>query len=679
MSEPTFTNAELQAITGTGSVNVRLRLNGKPFVPGSRPRRWPLSSLPPEWIEPCRRYAAEGAPIPDDPEAAAHARPAPRPASARDQAVADARLGILAALDRWRDRETATNLNQASYRFAELYNRQEIEVEPATRAAVASVSRTRLMHWRSRHRAGGWSALLPRRGGHNVGQGLIDSDPELRDAIVAHVLERPGHVNAKTIQRALRVSFQRGRLPSYRTLQRWLAAWLAENRRLVSAVADPDRHRSRYQPAGGDASAGIARLNQLWELDSTPADVICTDGRHALVGAIDVFSRRARVLVVPTSKAAAIASLLRRAILAWGVPEAVRTDEGADYVSRHLRRALADLGVRHEVLPPFSPEKKPFIERFFGTLSRSVLELLPGFSGHSVAEAQALRSRKSFAARRGEADAEAFKVALGAAELQAACDAWLEAVYEREPHKGLSGRSPFETAAGQPSRRIDDERALDVLLAEPADGGGWRVVQKKGIFAEGTSFIAAALGALVGERVTVKRDPADAGGIYVFDRAGAFVCRAVAPEREGVDRQEIAAAMRQAAKAADTQARAYARSLKRQVKPEAAIEAILAAGRREAAQVVAFPAPAAPHDGPGIRAARDAAAADPGAKPMPTDDPRRLAEEEEGERLRAEARAYTAGMVDLAAARRRAEEEEGERLRAEARAYTAQLAKRGEA
>src|SRR5690606_26050807 len=108
---------------------------------------------------------------------------------------------------------------------------------------------------------------------------VIDADPELRDAIVAHILERPQHVNAQYIMRALRVGFAPDRLPSYRTVQRWIAAWQRDNARLVSAVADPDRHRSKYQPAGGDAAADVRRLNQLWELDSTPADVLCTDGR----------------------------------------------------------------------------------------------------------------------------------------------------------------------------------------------------------------------------------------------------------------------------------------------------------------------------------------------------------------------------------------------------------------
>ena len=125
------------------------------------------------------------------------------------------------------------------------------------------------------------------------------------------------------------------------------------------AVTNPDLDRSRHRLAGGDAAASVVRLNQFWELDSTPADVICADGkRYAIVAAIDVLSRQARVLVVPTSRAKAIAALLRRCILEWGVLEAVRTDEGKDYTSRHVLGVLADLEIEHRPCSPYTPEAK---------------------------------------------------------------------------------------------------------------------------------------------------------------------------------------------------------------------------------------------------------------------------------------------------------------------------------
>ena len=184
-------------------------------------------------------------------------------------------------------------------------------------------------------------------------------------------------------------------------------------------------------------------------------------------------------LVVPTSRATAIAALLRHCILEWGVPEAVRTDEGKDYTSRHVLGVLADLEIEHRPCPPYTPEAKPFVERFLGTLTRDLFASLPGFSGHDVAQAQARRPRKSFATRRaerarikesGEDDTVIYGAALSAEELQARCVSCCDTIYGRWPHSGLGGISPFACRASwaEPVRQVHDERALDALLAEPA-------------------------------------------------------------------------------------------------------------------------------------------------------------------------------------------------------------------
>ncbi|WP_420012975.1 integrase catalytic domain-containing protein [Tateyamaria sp.] len=176
--------------------------------------------------------------------------------------------------------------------------------------------------------------------------------------------------------------------PGLRAVQRWLKAWRADssNARALSAVSDPDGHRSRRAPALGNRAVGVDAPNALWELDSTPADVMCLDGRHQIVGAIDVWSRRVKLLVVPVSRTTAICALLRRCLIDWGVPSLVRTDEGRDYTSAHLARVLADLGVTHDVCPPYTPDAKPYIERMLGTLTRDLFAFLPGFTGHNVAD-----------------------------------------------------------------------------------------------------------------------------------------------------------------------------------------------------------------------------------------------------------------------------------------------------
>ena len=393
----------------------------------------------------------------------------------------------------------------------------------ALAAAEAGTSTKSVRRWRAKVRG-----LAP---GNRLAA-LIDRKPtgrpssidgELREELEALLLHFGDHLTARHAQRTLIARC--GRAPAVSTVREWIARYRQDNARDLSAVTNPDRHRSHRKPAGGDAAAHIERLNQEWELDSTLADVICADGkRHAVVSAIDIWSRRARILVVPTSRATAIAALLRRCILEWGVPELVRTDEGRDYTSQHVVGVIKRLELAHDPCLPYTPEAKPFIERFLGTLARDLFAFLPGFAGHDVAQAQALRSRKSFAARRGEDARKTFSVALTAEELQAHCDDWCRAIYERAPHDGLDGFSPFDRAVSWtgPVRGVQDERALDALLAEPA-GDGWRTVGKKGIRLGHADYIAGPLGGLTGERVQVRHDPADLDRIHVYDKDGIFV------------------------------------------------------------------------------------------------------------------------------------------------------------
>ena len=438
--------------------------------------------------------------------------------------------------------------------------------------------------------------------------------PSKVDAAMAATLEslafrRGAHLTSRAAHRALLA--EHGRAPAHSTVREWLRNWRRKNRRELCAVTNPDLDRSRHKPAGGDASANITRLNQVWELDSTPADVMCSDGkRYTIVGAIDVWSRRAKLLVVPSSRAIAIALLLRRCILEWGVPEAVRTDEGKDYTSHHVLGALADLEIEHLCCPPYSPERKPHIERFLGTLSRELFPELPGFTGHDVAQAQALRARKSFSARRGEDDAAIYGAELTAEELQARCDVWCEAVYGRRPHTGLGAASPFErvTSWQGPVRRIHDERALDALLAEPAGDKG-RVVCKKGIRLDSVFYIAGPLGSLVGERVRLRRDPADAGRIHVYREDGSFVCVAENPARTGADQAAIAAAMTADYREHRKAARKRARDLAQRTDPDGAAERVLDNAATAAAGVVASPKPGQAHKTPALTQAGLAAKA----------------------------------------------------------------------
>jgi len=531
-----------------------------------------------------------------------------RPLSETAERRAAARLAIVQA---WRAFAAAAFLapSAAADPFSRAYNQGGIPVEDWVRAAVDHVCARSLLSWARASARDGFAALAGRHGEHRKGTGTLDADAEMR-ALAIGLLAASPHVDAAQVHRALEARFAGRELPSLRSVQRFVARYRAENPGVLLSLANPDAHRSRLRVAFGSASGDVLGINCLWELDSTPTDVVLADGRrYALIGVIDVWSRRLLIHVAPTSSGLAVTTAIRRAILAWGVPDRIKTDNGKDYVSLHVERGLADLRIEHVTCPPYTPEGKPHIERVLGTLSHQFLELLPGYVGHSVADQQAIRSRISFAQRREqEAPVE---VQLTADALQAKLDGWCRDVYGRARHRSL-GQSPFERAASWtgPVRRVADERALDVLLAPAPDNGGIRRVGKKGIALEGTHFIAAELGPLVGEDVMVRLDPADMGSIWVFATDGRFVAKACCPHRTGIDRAAVAAEAKHRQREAVAAARKELKAAARRIRVGEIADELLAAGRRRAGQVVALPRKGETHTTPALDAAAVAARAD---------------------------------------------------------------------
>jgi transposase InsO family protein len=527
-----------------------------------------------------------------------------RTAAARLQA----RLAILAAWEAYRD-GTQLSLRQAADAFARAYNRGELGLLHALRVAVPTLSRATLYRWLRQRRQEGIDRLA---GGYGKRHrpSVWARRPEIAAYAVGVVADHPT-IRAAHLREAIAARFP-GQAPSRATVQRFLADYQASHQQTLAAMANPDAWKSRYMVAFGDAAGDVRRLNQRWEMDSTPADLLLEDGRYVLVGAIDVYSRRLSLLVAKTSKATAIAALLRRTLLAWGVPEELVTDNGQDYTSHHVTRVLAGLEIQHTRCPPFQPWAKPFIERAFRTFAHDLVELLPGYIGHNVADREAIRARQSFAERLFQRE-RAVEIRLTAAELQYFCDRWCEERYALRPHRGLHGATPAQRVATwhEPIRRITDPRALDILLAEAPGGNGLRAVQKKGIQVEGAWFIAPELAAFVGERVQVRYDPADVGRLYVFDARGQFVCVAECPERTGISRAEVAAKARALQRSRVQAERQALKAAARSVTMDDIVEAVLR-DRAETATPAIAPAtaPAIPHDTPALEAAAEAAAAE---------------------------------------------------------------------
>lgn len=454
----------------------------------------------------------------------------------------DAKLEILEAFKEFQKTLGFAN-TRARYIFAEKYNAGEVAVADWVKHTIISVSACTLRNWAEVLANKGISGLAGKYGCRK-GTGIIDTNEAVKNYILGAIYETP-HVSCKNIMRGLRARFRESRecLPSYRTLQAWVKTWKEDNEQLLTAVKNPDAWRSKYKSAAGSASESIVRLNQEWQFDGTPSDLLLADGKRCnIVGIIDVYSRRLSLSVCDRASAYAVGCATRKALLKWGVPETVRTDNGKDYVADYIKRVFAALNIEQIICPPFSPQKKPHIERAFRTFSHSLLEQLDGFIGHNVAERKDIEARRSFSQRLFSKD-ETIELRLTTQELQEFCDRWCEDIYEREEHGGL-GMTPGEKAASYTGeiRRISDERCLDVLLAKPAGKNGIRVVSKKGISYEGGYYNAPELGGYEGQQIRVLLDEQDYGELYAFDLDGKFICKAVSFENKGVSLEEVAAA-----------------------------------------------------------------------------------------------------------------------------------------
>lgn len=459
---------------------------------------------------------------------------------------AEPRLEILVAL-RGFSRDRQISESAAIEAFIAAYNDGAIAVSTDTREREARLFPATLKRWRSRFAREG-AAGLAGRYCHRRGKGLIDCDTALQAVIFGMIAKSPQLIRVRRIFNLIRARHAAGEIqavPSYPSLSGWLRRWQRDHAAELAALANPDRARGHFRFAVGVAAPDVVRPCQIWAFDNTSLEVLLlVNGqrqRWYVTTSIDYYSRRARVVLTRAPGAAATLACQRRMMRDLGpapgvfvVNEIGQHDRGSEFENRRVQTADADLGIESTANLPHRPWQNPYIESFNKTLLHGLMEQLPGYCGHNVSEAQAIRSRKTLAQRLAvksrDRDLVAFSINLSPEEVQRASDRWLEVVYEHTPHRGLGGRTPAEVwnsydgRAGA-IRTISDERKLDVLLTEIAGHNGLRVIGKQGLLIGGYAFADSALAGLAGQRVYVRCDPSDIDRVWVFseDRTQ-FLC-----------------------------------------------------------------------------------------------------------------------------------------------------------
>lgn len=481
--------------------------------------------------------------------------------TAQDQKRAWACVQILEAFNQFlADYGEGSLKAELEFSFCRLYNTRELTtISSECWNYLQKISVSTLYRLRKSFAEQGLEALgrVSRR------VGSIEASPELQNAIEICIAAGRGRWSPKQVRLALEKNFDDlPFIPSESQLRRWLDKFAIEQKpKLIQYQSDKDS-RNKLMPAFGSYSASLQHPNEIWELDDTKQDLILEfeeDGetkekRFALVGAIDVYTRRRKFQIYEVANSEAVLLLLRRCLLDWGKPIRVKTDNGKNYVSSRTELFLRALEIGIERCDPYSPQQKPHIERLFRTLQHGEFEMLPGYCGHSVAERQDIRDEK-----------DPYRLRMSPDAFQAWLDKWCEKAH-LSGSEGLNGRSPIEVLAesirkGWQVRSVADERLLDFLILPVAT----RKVQKSGIQVNNRYYVAGELGKLVGHEVHVRWHPENPNDIYVYanDSLDQFVCVAKWLNPMTAEQQQQVAA---AGKATYKQVQAEVKAVQRQAR-----------------------------------------------------------------------------------------------------------------
>lgn len=293
--------------------------------------------------------------------------------------------------------------------------------ETAVRAACEkhSVSRATLFRWKRDYACDGLRGLVPdfsSRGGRGKTRIAQDREKLLDDLLRVIYLRRTRPTQRHTYDQVV-AEFRSKSIPppALRTVRSRIRALDLTSR---TAAREGGKKARRHIVSRAQFPSGTRPLQTIL-VDHTPLDIqivdnadrACVIGRPYLTLAVDAHTRMVfgyyLSLDPPSYLSVAMCllqgvlpkdDLIRRFKLAqpwpvFGLPEAVHTDNGKDFRSKHLERFAAQYEITLEYRPVRTPHYGGLIERIIGTVNRFV-HALPGTTKSSVAD-------------RGDYDAEA--------------------------------------------------------------------------------------------------------------------------------------------------------------------------------------------------------------------------------------------------------------------------------
>lgn len=120
--------------------------------------------------------------------------------------------------------------------------------------------------------------------------------------------------------------------------------------------------------------------------------------------------------------------------LGYAVWERIRLDNAKANLAEDTVRVLCDfIGCAVDAGPPYYPNDRPYIERFFGTIGSVLSSRLPGYTGKNPQDV-----RRALSDPKGN-----LRLLLSLIEMEELVEASI-AFYNATPHDGLNGRTPLE-------------------------------------------------------------------------------------------------------------------------------------------------------------------------------------------------------------------------------------------
>lgn len=233
----------------------------------------------------------------------------------------------------------------------------------------------------------------------------------------------------------------------------------------------------------------MEHINDLWEVDASDGLYLQTAGRKTyLIAFIDDFSR-----IIPHAqfyfdeKLPRLEDCLKKAILKRGIPNVLYADNGKIFLSNHLKRICAEMGIRLINHLPYSPQSKGKIERFF------------------------LRLKSEFLLEAKTADIQSIE------ELNSFLIAWIEIEYHRKEHHAL-GVTPLERYIRNLSKgKIRTVESMEEITEIFLYREQRQVHPSKGIVRLSGNGYQVTDHSLLGKSIEARFDPFDLSRVFVYN------------------------------------------------------------------------------------------------------------------------------------------------------------------